>query len=223
MSKAIVFDLDGTLVDSAPDLMDSHNFVMRKHGYEPKPLSDIRFLAGRGASNMVLRSLNEAKKGFDPKLHKQMTDDFIKHYTDNLSKNSKEIKGVTEFLKWGQSQNISFAVCTNKLEYLAKKLLKEINLIHFFDFVAGVDTFEYKKPDPRHLTQILEIMDIEKHNTIMVGDSETDAETAKSAKINFVLVANGYTEKDKDNIHHDYFINDFDEMKGVIDKMRFLS
>jgi phosphoglycolate phosphatase len=223
MSKAIVFDLDGTLVDSAPDLMDAHNFVMQKFGYQQKPLSDIRYLAGRGAANMILSSLKNEEKKFDPNLHKKMTKEFINYYKENISKKSQIIKGVNEFLVWGKSQKINFAICTNKMESLAKKLLKEINLIEFFDYIAGADTFEYRKPDPRHLTNILEILDVKKEDSIMVGDSETDAETARAANINFILIKGGYTEKDQNSIYHNHFINDFTEMNGILSKMKFLN
>jgi len=223
MSKAIVFDLDGTLVDSAPDLMDAHNYVMQKFGYQQKPLSDIRYLAGRGAANMIWNSLKNEEKKFDPNLHKKMTEDFINYYKENISKKSQIIKGVNEFLVWGKSQKINFAICTNKMESLAKKLLKEINLIEFFDYIAGADTFEYRKPDPRHLTNILEILDVKKEDSIMVGDSETDAETARAANINFILIKGGYTEKDQNSIYHNHFINDFTEMNGILSKMKFLN
>ena len=223
MSKAIVFDLDGTLVDSAPDLMDAHNYVMQKFGYHQKPLTDIRHLAGRGAANMILSSLKEEDKKFDQNIHKKMTDEFINYYRENISKKSQIIKGVNEFLAWGKSQKINFAICTNKMESLAKKLLKEINLIEFFDYIAGADTFEYRKPDPRHLTNILEILDVKKEDSIMVGDSETDAETARTANINFILIKGGYTEKDQNSIYHNHFINDFTEMNGILSKMKFLN
>ena len=223
MSKAIVFDLDGTLVDSAPDLMDAHNYVMQKFGYHQKPTSDIRHLAGRGAANMILDSLKEEEEKPDSNIHKKMTEEFINYYRENISKKSQIIKGVNEFLAWGKSQKINFAICTNKMESLAKKLLKEINLIEFFDYIAGADTFEYRKPDPRHLTNILEILDVKKEDSIMVGDSETDAETARIAKVNFILVKGGYTEKDQNSIYHNHFINDFTEMNGILSKMKFLN
>jgi phosphoglycolate phosphatase len=152
-----------------------------------------------------------------------MTDEFINYYRENISKKSQIIKGVNEFLAWGKSKKIIFAICTNKMESLAKKLLKEINLIEFFDYIAGADTFEYKKPDPRHLTNILEILDVKKEDSIMVGDSETDAETARIAKVNFILVKGGYTEKDQNSIYHNHFINDFTEMNEILSKMKFLN
>ena len=110
MSKAIVFDLDGTLVDSAPDLMDAHNYVMQKFGYHQKPITDIRHLAGRGAANMILSSLKEEDKKFDQNIHKKMTDEFINYYRENISKKSKIIKGVNEFLAWGKSKNINLKI-----------------------------------------------------------------------------------------------------------------
>jgi phosphoglycolate phosphatase len=203
--------------------MDAHNYVMQKFGYHQKPLTDIRHLAGRGAANMILSSLKKEDKKFDQNIHKKMTDEFINYYRENISKKSQIIKGVNEFLAWGKSKKIIFAICTNKMESLAKKLLKEINLIEFFDYIAGADTFEYKKPDPRHLTNILEILDVKKEDSIMVGDSETDAETARIAKVNFILVKGGYTEKDQNSIYHNHFINDFTEMNEILSKMKFLN
>jgi phosphoglycolate phosphatase len=223
MRTAIIFDLDGTLVDSAPDLMDAHNFVMKKYGYTIKELSDIRFLAGRGAANMILRSVEKDEKKINKLLHQQMTNDFINYYRDNISKKSAPLEGVIKFLEWSKSKKILLGVCTNKLESLAKKLLIELDMIKYFDYIAGVDTFEYRKPDPRHLTNVLEILKTETSNSIMVGDSETDAETARSAKVKFVLVQNGYTEKNHNTIHHDFLIKDFLEMKDIVTKAKILN
>ena len=103
----------------------------------------------------------------------------------------------------------------NVREDLAIKLLKDIKLYKYFDFIAGADTFEYRKPDPRHLTNILDILEIDKKNTIMLGDSETDANTAKAADIHFVLIKDGYTEKNLEDIHHDHLIEDFEVVKDI--------
>ena len=100
-------------------------------------------------------------------------------------------------------------------EDLAIKLLKEINLYKYFDYVAGADTFDYRKPDPRHLTDILDILDIDKKNSIMLGDSETDANTAKAARVHFILINDGYTEKKIEDIHHDQLIEDFEAVKQI--------
>ena len=93
----------------------------------------------------ILNSLKEEDRKLDANIHKQMTEEFINFYRENISKKTQIIKGTEDFLKWGKSQNINFAICTNKMESLAIKLLKEINLFEFFDYIAGVDTFEYKK------------------------------------------------------------------------------
>lgn len=220
MRKSLVFDLDGTLVDTAPDLMAAHNYVMRKYGYQVKPLKSIRNLAGRGAAAMLLQSIDKQGnllKDFpaDPKIHKKMTDDFISFYRRNISGSSTIRKNVVSLLNWCKEKKIICAVCTNKMEDLAIKLLREINLYKYFDYVAGADTFECRKPHPRHLTNILDIFEIEKKNSIMLGDSETDANTAKAAGIHFILISNGYTEKNFRDIYHDHLIEDFEDVKEI--------
>ena len=140
------------------------------------------------------------QKVSDSKKIDNMTSDFIHFYKNNISTKSRLNKNVINLLSWCKKKNIHLAICTNKPEYLAVKLLKELNVDKYFIFVAGSDTFEFKKPDPRHLTNIIDILNIKKEDTIMVGDSETDSEAAIQAKIKFILVAHGYTEKDEKNI-----------------------
>ena len=194
MKKSIIFDLDGTLVETAPDLMEAHNYVMKKYGYKEKPFEAVRYLAGKGAAQMLIRSVDSQGKltNYDNKIneltHKKMTADFISYYSENISKTSTINKGVINFLDWCKNQKISLAVCTNKIEHLTIKLLKQIKLYDYFDFIAGADTFNYRKPDPQHITSILEILDTPIENSIMIGDSETDANASKSAKIKFILV-----------------------------------
>ena len=218
MENCIIFDLDGTLVDSAPDLMKAHNYVMKKYGYPEQPQNSIRFLAGRGAKQMIINSIITHEKIpniSNSKKINNMTTDFINFYKNNISTMSKLNKNVINLLRWCKKKSIHLAVCTNKPEYLAVKLLKELKIDSFFVFVAGSDTFEFKKPDPSHLTNILDILQIKKNNSIMVGDSETDSEAAFQAKIKFILVANGYTLKNEKNIKHDFLINDFNTIKEI--------
>ena len=220
MKNCLVFDLDGTLVDTAPDLMMAHNYVMKKYGYKEKPIESIRHLAGRGAAAMLIRSIDSQgnlikNNPIDANTHQQMTDDFINYYRQNISGHSKLRKNVISLLDWCKEKEIICAVCTNKREDLAIKLLKEINIYKYFDFIAGADTFDFRKPDPKHLTEILDILQIEKKNSIMLGDSETDANTAKAAKVHFVLIKDGYTEKSLDNIYHDHLIDDFENVKEI--------
>ena len=217
----ILFDLDGTLVDTAPDLMLAHNHVMKKFGYPTKSTEEIRNLVGKGAGAMIGRSIwGQAKKEFskvnDEKIKKEMVREFVDFYGKNIIKESTLIDGVKEFLKWCKEQNISMAVCTNKQEHLSNDLLKKIGIYNYFEYVAGSDTFDYCKPDPRHLTSVVEILDGDLKKTIMIGDSETDANAAKSAQIPIILLEDGYTEKKIDEIYHNHLIKDFVGIEKII-------
>ena len=219
----ILFDLDGTLVDTAPDLMRAHNHVMKKFGYPTKSTEEIRNLVGKGAGVMIGRSIwGQAKKEFgkvnDEKVKKEMVTEFVDFYGKNIINESTLINGVKEFLNWCKNQNISMAVCTNKQEHLSNDLLKKIGIYDYFEYVAGCDTFSFNKPDPRHLTDVVEIIGGNLKKTIMVGDSEVDANSAHNANVPFVLVKDGYTEKSEKEIKHDELISDFIGFEGIIEK-----
>ena len=217
----ILFDLDGTLIDTAPDLMNAHNHVMKKFGYETRSTDEIRNLVGKGAESMIGRSMwNQAKKELkkidDEEIKSLMVKEFIDYYGKNIANESKLIKGVSEFLVWCKNNNISMAVCTNKTEHLAVDLLKQIKIYDYFEYVAGYNTFEYCKPDPRHLTSVVEILQGDVKKTIMVGDSETDAESAKAANMPFILVEGGYTDKNPDEIYHNHLVKDFINLEKLV-------
>ena len=219
----ILFDLDGTLVDTAPDLMMAHNHVMKKFGYPTKSTEDIRNLVGKGAGALIGRSIwGQAKKEFskvlDAKIKDEMVKEFVNFYGKNIVNESTLVNGVKDFLIWCKEQNISMAVCTNKQEHLSNDLLKKIGIYDFFEYVAGSDTFDYCKPDPRHLTSVVEILDGDVKKTIMIGDSETDANAAKAAEIPVILLENGYTEKNTTEIYHNHLIKDFIGIEKIITK-----
>ena len=217
----ILFDLDGTLVDTAPDLMLAHNHVMKKFGYPTKSTEEIRNLVGQGAGAMIGRSIwGQAKKEFgkvqDEQVKKEMVKDFVDYYGKNIINESTLIKGVKEFLIWAKAKNISMAVCTNKQEHLAIDLLKKIGIYDFFEYVAGSNTFDYCKPDPRHLTSVIEILDGDIRKTLMIGDSETDANAAKAAGLPVILLEDGYTEKNINEIYHNHLIKDFVDIEKIV-------
>ena len=219
----ILFDLDGTLVDTAPDLVNAHNHVMKKFGYHSKSKNEVKSLIGKGAGTMITKSIwGTAKKDFakleDSKQKKEMVKEFIDFYAKNICVNSKIVDGVKIFLEWCKSNNISMAVCTNKQEHLAIDLLKKIDLYKYLEYVAGCDTFDYCKPDSRHLTNILEIIGGNIKKTILIGDSEVDSEAAQNASIPFLLVENGYTSKNKNQIIHDHVIKNFIGLEKLIGK-----
>ncbi len=212
----ILFDLDGTLVDTAPDLMGAHNHVMKKFGYPQKSLDDIKHIAGRGAWIMMQRTFRDEIK--DEKLKKEMVKEFINYYAKNIDRGSKPIKGVVKFLDWAKSKKILMAVCTNKQERLAVDLLKKINLSQYFEYIAGCDTFDFNKPDPRHLTNVIDIIGGDINKSIMIGDSEVDSQSAYNAKIPFILVEEGYTEKNINEIPHKTLIKDFSNFEKIVEK-----
>jgi phosphoglycolate phosphatase len=219
----VLFDLDGTLVDTAPDLMRAHNHVMKKFGYPTKSTDEIRNLVGQGAGAMLGRSIwGQAKKEFgkvqNEKIKKEMIDAFVDYYGKNIINESTLINGVKEFLKWCKEKNISMAVCTNKQEHLAIDLLKKIGIYDYFEYVAGSNTFDYCKPDPRHLTNVIEILGGEIKRSIMIGDSETDANAGKNAGIPVILLEDGYTEKNTTEIYHNHLIKDFIGIEKIISK-----
>ena len=219
----IIFDLDGTLVDTAPDLMLAHNHVMKKFGYPTKSTDEIRNLVGQGAGAMLGRSIwGQAKKEFgkvdDEKVKKKMVTEFVDYYGKNIIQESRLINGVVEFLEWCKNRQISMAVCTNKQEHLSNELLKKIGIYNFFEYVAGSDTFDYCKPDSRHLTSVVEILGGDIKKTIMIGDSETDANAAKAADIPIILLEDGYTEKNTNDIYHNHLIKDFIGIEKIVSK-----
>ncbi len=219
----ILFDLDGTLVDTAPDLMRAHNHVMKKFGYSTKSTQEIRNLVGQGAGAMLGRSIwGQAKKEFgkvqDDKIKKNMIQDFVDFYGKNIMNESKLIDGVKDFLIWSKKKNLSMAVCTNKQEHLAIDLLKKIGIYDFFEYIAGHDTFDYCKPDPRHLTSVIEILDGDLNKALMIGDSETDANAAKNAGIPLILLEDGYTEKKTSEMYHNHLVKDFIGIEKIISK-----
>ena len=217
----ILFDLDGTLVDTAPDLMNAHNHVMKKYGYPTKSTEEIRNLVGQGAGAMLGRSIwGQAKKEFgkinDKKVKDEMVKEFVNFYGNNLVNESTLINGVKEFLRWCKGKKISMAVCTNKQEHLAIDLLKKIGINDYFEYVAGHNTFDYCKPDPRHLTSVIEILGGDINKSLMFGDSETDANAAKAASIPVILLENGYTEKNTNEIYHNHLIKDFIGVEKIV-------
>ena len=219
----ILFDLDGTLVDTAPDLMRAHNHVMKKFGYPTKSTQEIRNLVGQGAGAMLGRSIwGQAKKEFgkvqDKKIKKEMIKDFTDFYGKNIVNESTLINGVKDFLIWSKKNNISMAVCTNKTDYLAVDLLKKIGIYDFFEYIAGHNTFDYCKPDPRHLTSVIEILHGDVKKSLMIGDSETDANAAKNAGIPVILMEDGYTEKKSNEIYHNHLVKDFIGIEKIVSK-----
>jgi phosphoglycolate phosphatase len=217
----ILFDLDGTLVDTAPDLVLAHNHVMKKFGFSTKSVNEIKALVGMGARTMMSKTLwsqakEELKTVKEEDIKAKMVKEFIKFYGENILVESKLINGAKEFLIWCKENKISMAVCTNKQEHLAIDLLKKIRINSYFEYVAGCDTFDYCKPDPRHLTSVVEILQGDLKKTIMIGDSEVDAKSAENASLPFIVLKDGYTNVKTSQMKYDYIIKDFDGLNKIV-------
>ena len=164
------------------------------------------------SSQLALDEIN------DEKVKNEMVKEFVDFYGKNIVNESTLISGVKDFLIWSKKNDISMAVCTNKQEHLAVDLLKKIGIYDFFEYVAGHNTFDYCKPDPRHLTSVVEILDGDLKKTLMIGDSETDANAAKAAGIPVILLEDGYTEKNTTEIYHNHLIKDFIGIEKIVTK-----
>ena len=147
-----------------------------------------------------------------------MVKEFVDYYGKNIVNESKLIDGVKDFLIWSKEKKISMGVCTNKQEHLAIDLLKKIGIYDFFEYIAGHNTFDYCKPDPRHLTSVIEILQGDIKKSLMIGDSETDANAAKDAGIPVILMEDGYTEKKTNEIYHNHLVKDFIGIEKIISK-----
>ena len=172
---------------------------------------------------MLTRSINETSKELgknktNKNIIDNMTKEFIDYYSKNIASESTLKEGVIDFLTWCKKNFISMAVCTNKQEHLSVDLLKKIKIYNFFDYIAGGNTFDYNKPDPRHLTNTIEIVGGDIKKSLMIGDSETDSNSAIAAKIPFVLLTDGYTEKKVSEIYHDHLIKNFVGLEKIIIK-----
>ena len=145
-----------------------------------------------------------------------MVKEFVKFYGNNILVESKLIAGAKDFLIWCKKNKISMGVCTNKQEHLAVDLLKKIGISDFFEYVAGSNTFNFCKPDARHLTNVVEIMDGDIKKTIMIGDSEVDGKSAENASIPFILLEDGYTDVKVSEIKYDHLIKNFFGLEKII-------
>jgi phosphoglycolate phosphatase len=212
----VVFDLDGTLVDTAPDLTNALNDVLVRRGHEPVSAEMIRSAVGMGARIMIETALARSRRSDDIE---PMLAEFLQHYDTNIAVESRPFPGALAALETLKGRGARLAVCTNKREFLARKLLAALGLDHYFEAIAGRDSFAVAKPHPGHLTETIALAGGDPSRAIMVGDSEVDVLAAKAACVPVVMVRFGYAPAPLDDVRPDAVIDHFDELARKVPRL----
>jgi phosphoglycolate phosphatase len=217
--RTVVFDLDGTLVDTAPDLINALNFVLDREGLPPVPLHSARNMIGAGARKLIERGLEVEGREASPSELARLTDDFISYYAEHIADASRPFEGLLGALDDLDALGYRFAVCTNKLEWLSKRLLDQLNLSSRFSAICGADTFGISKPDPAILRQTVARAGGEMASTIMVGDAGPDIGVARRAGVPVIGVSFGYTDVPVAELKPDRVIHHMSELKEAVESL----
>ena len=214
-APTIVYDLDGTLADTAADLMGAVNVVLARDGLKPLPVGAAASLLGAGGRALIARGFAASGRERAPNRLEVLFGDFLAHYNAHIAERSQLYPGVRKALDDFASAGWLQAVCTNKLEGSAKLLLGELGVAELFAFICGQDTFGVGKPDPRPLLETIAAAGGESGRAIMVGDSVTDIRAARAAGIPVVAVDFGYTDTPVSQLGPDRVISHFAELPAA--------
>ena len=218
-SRIVVFDLDGTLVDTAPDLINALNFVLDREGLPPVPLHSARNMIGAGARRLIERGLELEGRTASLEDITRLTGGFIDYYAAHIADVSRPFEGLEGALDELTALGYRFAVCTNKLEWLSKLLLDRLGLSSRFSAICGADTFGISKPDPAILRQTVARAGGELSSAIMVGDAGPDIGVARRAGIPVIGVEFGYTEVPIAELKPDRLINHMKELPAAVQSL----
>jgi len=218
-ARTVVFDLDGTLVDTAPDLINALNFVLAREGVPPVSLHSARNLIGAGARRLIERGLELEGRtaGFEDIT--RLTNDFIDHYAAHIADVSRPFEGLETALDDLAARGYRFAVCTNKLEWLSRLLLEQLGLSSRFSAICGADTFGVSKPDPAILRQTIARAGGQLSSAIMVGDAGPDIGVARRAGIPVIGVEFGYTDVPIAEFKPDRLIAHMRELPAAVESL----
>ncbi|MDB5549646.1 MAG: phosphoglycolate phosphatase [Tardiphaga sp.] len=218
-SQTIVFDLDGTLVDTAPDLITALNHVLAREGLAPVPLTSARHMIGAGARKLIERGLEVEGRQMTPAEVSRLTDDFIAFYADHIADDSRPFEGLLDALDDLAGRGHRFAVCTNKLEWLSKLLLEKLAMTDRFAAICGADTFGVSKPDPTILRQTVLKAGGDITRAIMVGDAGPDVGVARRAAIPVIGVTFGYTDVPMIELKPDRLITHMSQLPVAVEEL----
>jgi len=214
--KTLVFDLDGTLADTAPDIIATLNAILASLGHPTLPDQHAIEMVGNGARALLAAGLKAAKVPFDQRLLDKLFVQFLAHYEKHIADKTQLYPGVIAALDRLANDGFIFAVCTNKMEHHAKLLLEKLGIKNRFSAICGRDSFSFFKPDPRHLTMTITQAGGYAEHAIMVGDSGTDINTAKNAKVPVVAVNFGYSETSVRLLDPDVVIEHYDHLYEAV-------
>jgi phosphoglycolate phosphatase len=215
-ARIVVFDLDGTLVDTAPDLINALNFVLDREGMPPVPLQSARTMIGAGARRLIERGLELEGRLASSEDITRLTADFIDYYAAHIADSSRPFEGLEAALDDLNGLGFRFAVCTNKLEWLSKLLLDRLGLSARFSAICGADTFGISKPDPAILKQTIARAGGALASAVMVGDAGPDIGVARRAGVPVIGVEFGYTEVPIADLKPDRLINHMRELPAAV-------
>jgi len=218
--SAIIFDLDGTLVDSARDLTGALNHVLRQARRPKIDISKVRDMVGDGAKALIIKGFSETGSLPSEADMPIIWQDFLDYYLENITRETIVFPGALSVIKELKAKNIPMGLCTNKVIKLTHKLMTEIGLADYFSAIVGGDSFDYRKPDPRHITSTLEQMQCDPTRAIMVGDSANDIIAAQKANIPVIAVSFGYSKDPVSTLNPDVVIDHYDQF---LEKMSRIS
>lgn len=213
---SLIFDLDGTLVDTAPDLIATLNKVLGDGGFDAVPEATARPFIGFGARHMLERGLEYQNIALSKPEIDRLHEAFLKYYAENIAVHSRPFDGLVASLERHRQAGFLFGVCTNKLERLSVRLLEELQLTHWFEAVCGADTFAVKKPHQDHLLGTIKAAGAEAETAIMIGDSETDIRAAQNAGVPVIAVDFGYTPAPVETFSPTGIISHYDELDDAV-------
>ena len=217
--RALIFDLDGTLVDTAPDLMRATNHVLATLGRSPITMDQVRSFVGQGARALIARGCEATGDPVQPRAVETLYQEFVIYYAANIAAESVPFPGLTSFLDRCRAEGLLLGVCTNKLESLSVRLLDALGLMKYFGAIVGPDTIGIAKPDPRPYFETLRRLGAPNAPSILIGDSETDILTARAAGVPVIAVPFGYTPRPVSEYGPDILVTHYDEMWPAIARL----